>query len=94
MRVVGTRVLEAYARSHADAVSALVAWLAIAEAAEWRNLIDVRRTYPAADFVKPFTVFNIKGNRYRLVALIDYSLRLVRICQVMTHSVYDKDTWK
>jgi mRNA interferase HigB len=94
MQVVGTRVLEAYARSHADSISAMVAWLAITKAAEWRSLTEVRRTYPAADFVKPYTVFNIKGNSYRLVTIIEYSLRLVRICQVMTHGEYDKDKWK
>jgi mRNA interferase HigB len=94
MQVVGTRVLEAHARSHADVSAALAAWLAITRAAEWRSLIDVRRIYPAADFVKPYTVFNVKGNSYRIVTLIEYSLRLVRVCHVMTHSGYDKDKWK
>ena len=94
MQVVGTKVVEAYARAHADAISALVACFAITKAAEWRSLIEVRRIYPATDFVKPYTVFNIRGNSYRLVTLIDYGLRLVRICRVMTHAEYDKDKWK
>jgi mRNA interferase HigB len=94
MRVVGTSVLQDYARSHADSTAALIAWLAVTRSAEWRTLIDVRRTYPAADFVNPYTVFNLKGNKYRLVTLIDYSLRFVRVCRVMTHSEYDKDKWK
>lgn len=94
MRVVGTTVLQDYRRFHADSVPALVAWLAVTKSTEWRSLIDVRRTYPATDFVKPYTVFNIKGNRHRLVTRINYSLRLVSICRVMTHSEYDKDRRK
>ncbi|MDQ2992869.1 MAG: type II toxin-antitoxin system HigB family toxin [Candidatus Eremiobacteraeota bacterium] len=55
---------------------------------------DVRKTYPHADFVAPHTVFNIKGNTYRLIAIIDYTYRKVFIKHVLTHAEYDRDAWK
>jgi mRNA interferase HigB len=91
--------LERFARKHRDADSALRSWLEVAESANWRNLMDVRQTYPHADGV-PIqsdmiaTVFNIKGNRYRLIAKIDFGRSVMRIINVLTHAEYDSGRWK
>ena len=72
MKVVSIGVLDKYMQNHADSKNALSVWLSIAQKATWRNLLEVRRTYPHADYVRPFTVFNIKGKSYRLITIIDY----------------------
>ena len=48
----------------------------------------------SADYVDPFMVFNIGGNKYRLIAVIHYNRRKVYIRQVLTHAEYDRDKWK
>ncbi len=55
---------------------------------------EVRRTYPHADAVKQYTVFNIKGNDYRLISKIEYRLGLIFVKEVLTHAEYDKGNWK
>jgi len=94
VRVLGQEVLDAFGRSHADARKALVAWLSIAEEQNWGSIVEVRSVYPHADFAKPYTVFNVKGGRYRLVTLINYQLQIVTIIDCLTHAEYDKGTWK
>lgn len=84
---------------HPDAEAALRQWHKTALAAEWRSLVDVRRVYPHADAVSttktgPLTVFNIGGNKYRLIARIKYEWQLVNVRCVLRHSEYDKGNWK
>jgi len=66
----------------------------VAKHACWRSLVDVRQVYPHADFVDPFTVFNIKGNAYRLVTKIEYRWQMIFVKHLLTHAEYDKGDWK
>jgi len=72
----------------------LAEWYKIARNAEWRSIVDVRRVYPHADFVDPFTVFNIKGGKYRLIVKIEYRWQTIFVKHVLTHAEYDKGAWK
>ena len=69
-------------------------WYKVAKHALWRSLVDVRQVYPHADFVDPFTVFNIKGNAYRLVTKIEYRWQMIFVKHLLTHAEYDKGDWK
>ena len=69
-------------------------WYKIAKHATWRSLVDVRKAYPHADFVDPYTVFNIKGNSYRLVVKIEYRWQIVFVKQLLTHAEYNRGRWK
>ena len=62
--------------------------------AEWRNLVDVRKTYGSADYVDPYTVSNIKGGSHRLIVKIEYRWQMIFIKHVLTHAEYDKGGWK
>jgi mRNA interferase HigB len=57
-------------------------------------LADVRRTFSSADAVSKWTVFNIKGNQYRLIAEINYLSGRLYVRHVLTHSEYDRGGWK
>lgn len=87
------RLTQAIARDQALSAP-LIVWYKVARTATWASIADVRRTYPTADFVEPYTVFNIKGNRYRLITKIEYRWELVFIKAVLTHAEYDKGDWK
>jgi mRNA interferase HigB len=99
MRVISQKVLQDFWEQHADSEAVLREWFKTALAAEWRNLTDVRRIYPHADGVDTpksgvLTVFNICGNKYRLIARIKYDWQLVNVRCVLRHAEYDKDKWK
>jgi mRNA interferase HigB len=87
------RLLEA-AEEHPDLGEPLDVWYRVAKKAEWKNLMEVRRTFPSADAVEEFTVFNIKGSAYRLIAEINYQTRRVFLRHVLTHAEYSKGDWK
>ena len=99
MRVISLKPLREFWKRHPDAERPLRLWYKTACKAAWASLRDVRRTYPQADGVEgddgqTLTVFNIKGNKYRLVARIRYDYRLVNVRHVLTHAEYDKGDWK
>lgn len=71
----------------------------IARSAQWRSIGDVRRTYPHADAAAVasgavVTIFNIKGNAYRLIIAIHYNSAIVFIRDFMTHAECGKGRWK
>src|SRR5580704_3145692 len=88
------KVREAATRQR-DLEAPLDVWFRIAKKASWQSLTDVRKTFAAsADLVNRWTVFNIKGNRYRLITEINYRFQRVYIRHVMTHAEYEQEGWK
>jgi mRNA interferase HigB len=69
-------------------------WNDVVKGAEWQSLIDVQTIYRDAEAVGNFTVFNIKGNKYRLIVSIDYQAQLIYYKYFLTHAQYDKENWK
>ena len=94
MHVISRKKLLEAAERHADLGAPLDAWYRIAKKAEWKNLMDVRRTLLTADAVEVFTVFNIKGNAYRLITEINYQTRRIFLRDVLTHAEYSKRGWQ
>src|SRR5688572_4452667 len=99
MRVIGQDVLARFRKKHVNARAWIDAWLRTAEHATWHGIEDVRKAYPSADGVKlksgnVVTVFNCKGNEYRLLCYIAYPLQAVQVLDVMPHPEYSKDMWK
>jgi mRNA interferase HigB len=72
------------------AAKELAALMDICEGASWANHAEVRSTYPSADLVGSCYVFNIKGNRYRLIAKIDFGNQVFGVREVMTHEKYQR----
>jgi mRNA interferase HigB len=94
MHVISRKKLKEAAARHRDLEAPLDAWFRIAKKAEWKNLADVRKTFSSADAVGKWTVFNIKGNRYRLITEVNYAFGRVYIRHVLTHAEYDRGAWK
>ena len=93
MRIVSHRKLVEfyYSEGHGDAQTALERWYDIAEQAEWHSLSDIKVDFPATDYVgNQHYVFNIRGNRYRLVVVVIFTIGHLFIRFVGTHSEYDK----
>ena len=99
MRVISRKTLREFWRRHPDAEGPLQDWFTVTEAANWRTLIEVRRTFASADPVSvasgnTVTVFNVGGNKYRLVAAIHYNTGNVYALMVLTHAAYGTGRWK
>lgn len=94
MHVISRKMLLNAAEKHGDLSEPLDIWYRIAKKAQWKNLMDVRRAFPAADAVHPFVVFNIKGNAYRLIAEINYASGRIFLRHLLTHAEYTKEGWK
>jgi mRNA interferase HigB len=94
MRVISRRAIREFVQKHARAEAALDTWYRIALQADWATLVDVQQVYPHADAVGKCTVFNIHGNRYRLIARVNYEHRTIYIRDILTHKEYDEEGWK
>lgn len=94
MHIISRKKLKEAATRHRDVEAPLDVWFRIAKRASWRSLADVRQTFAAADAVDKWTVFNIKGNTYRLITEINYRYQRLYIRHVLTHAEYDQEKWK
>jgi mRNA interferase HigB len=90
MHVISRKKLKEAVARHADLEGPLDAWFRIAKKAMWRNLADVRTTFSSADAVGRWTIFDIKGNQYRLITEINYAFVRIYIRHVLTHAEYDR----
>jgi mRNA interferase HigB len=91
MVVISYGTLRSYFEQHADAEDALNNWYRVANMADWSNFHDVKEVFNSVDAVgNDRYVFNIRGNTYRLVAMIFFDVRTVYIRFIGTHAEYDK----
>lgn len=93
MRIVSHRKLKEFyeTKGHEDSRVPLERWYNIAEKAEWRNLSEIKVDFPATDYVgNQHYVFNIKGNNYRLVVVVKFTIGYIFIRFIGTHKEYDK----
>ena len=93
MHVISHRKLKEFYESPGkeDSRVALERWYDIAQQAEWHNLSEIREAFPATDYTgNQHYVFNIRGNTYRLVVVIKFTIGRIFIRFVGTHAEYDK----
>ncbi|MEH2298463.1 MAG: type II toxin-antitoxin system HigB family toxin [Nostoc sp.] len=94
MHIISTTTLKLFYQKYPDAESSLRGWNKVAKSAKWQNILEVRQAFNSADPVGELTVFNIQGNKYRLITYIDYQTKKIFIRNIITHTDYDTDKWK
>lgn len=94
MNTIKYAAIRDFVAIYSDAKDSLDAWYKTARRARWQNLAEVKKTYPHADLVGERTVFNIRGNHYRLITYINYQYQTIYIKAILTHKEYDEGTWK
>jgi mRNA interferase HigB len=92
--IVNLDRLQEFAKWNSRARVPLKHWEAVVREAIWSNFQDVKRSFNTADYVRGKIVFDIGGNNYRLIAVIDYQGKQVIVRHVMTHAEYSKGKWK
>ena len=91
MQIFNKPVIERFAEKHSITRKALAQWTDIVENSEWKNHNELKQTFPSADFVgNARYVFNIKGNGYRIVAVVVFLAGTLTIRFVGTHDEYNK----
>ncbi|MBD2692720.1 type II toxin-antitoxin system HigB family toxin [Anabaena catenula] len=94
MHFISKRNLCEDAAKYPDLEKLIKGWQTTVKKAEWQNLEDVRKIYRDAEAVDEFTIFNIKGNNYRLIVGINYETKKVYYKYLLTHADYSKNKWK
>jgi mRNA interferase HigB len=94
MRVISRKKLREAWTLSPELEKPLRAWSKVAEKATWARFSDVRASFRKVDQIDEYFVFNILGNRYRLICLISYEKAKVYVLHVMTHAEYDRGQWK
>ncbi|WP_138993694.1 type II toxin-antitoxin system HigB family toxin [Larkinella sp. C7] len=91
MVIISKTILNEFGQRHADSIGALNEWYTVVKASDWNSLADLKQTFNSVDYVdNDRYVFNIRGNRYRIVAMIFFDKRTVFIRFVGTHTEYDR----
>jgi len=94
MHVITRKRLLDFARAYPACASGLESWYRIVKHGGFSNFAELRRVFPGADQVGRFTVFNIGGNKARLIAAVHYGAQRIYVRHVLTHAEYDRGKWK
>lgn len=91
MNVISRKTINQFTKKYSDSKVALDTWYSEATHAVWITPSDIKKRYASASFLKKnYIVFNIKGNKYRIVVRIFYEIRQIRIKWIGTHAEYSK----
>jgi mRNA interferase HigB len=90
VHIISRRALSDFWAIHPEARALLTSWFRVLERNEFRDFHSIRSAFRSADYVAPFTVFDVGGNRYRVVTVVHYNRGRVYIRRVLTHSEYDR----
>jgi mRNA interferase HigB len=94
MHVVSHKAIRLFCMERPDAESAMDHWYQVAKRATWASFAEVKQSFNTADLVAPYVVFDIGGNKYRLIAEINFSRSVLFIRRILTHKEYVKGAWK
>jgi mRNA interferase HigB len=94
MHIITRKRLLDFAKKHPACATALESWYRIVKHTNFNTFTGLRQTFPSADQVGKLTVFNIGGNKVRLIAAIHYNSHRIYIRSILTHTEYDKEGWK
>ena len=94
MHVIAKPALVAFWNRYPDAEAPLSAWYTLMRLNEFTSFAQLKVTFNSVDHVDGLTVFDIGGDKYRLIAAVHYNRRKVYIRNVLTHAEYDRGTWK
>lgn len=92
--MISRKATRDYGRLHPDSVPSLSNWLIATRKAKWLNFAELRADFVSASHVGRRTVFNIAGNKYRLIARVNYRTQRIFILGEMKHTEYAKGEWK
>ncbi|MGL5509019.1 MAG: type II toxin-antitoxin system HigB family toxin [Microcoleaceae cyanobacterium] len=94
MHIITRKRLNEFAVKYPETESALARWYQIVKLNKFNSFVELRKEFPTADQVNNLTVFNIGGNKVRLIAAVHYNRQKIYIRAVLTHKEYDQGKWR
>lgn len=94
MHIISVKALRQFWAKYPDSETALIRWFKLMNSAYFQTFDELRSVFPSADLVDDLIVFNIGGNKYRLMTSIHFNRQKVYIRYILTHSEYNKNKWK
>lgn len=94
MHIISRKKIRDFGDKYPESRKSMNRWYIIVKKADFKTFQDVKNLFPSADQVKGFTVFNIGGNNYRLIAYISFRAKRLYIRHILTHKEYDSNKWK
>jgi mRNA interferase HigB len=94
MKIISNRALREFAHEHHNAQAPLNGWRRVIEKNKFTNWSELKAAFNTADKVGDLVVFDIGGNKFRLITYIRFEKQIIYIKAVLTHSDYDKGAWK
>lgn len=89
MRIISEKTTRRYYRENPESETAMREWIRQVRRADWSNFLDVRNTFNHADVFKKCVIFDVGGNKYRIIGKVEYRKHLVFIKRTLTHAEYD-----
>jgi mRNA interferase HigB len=94
MHIITRKRLNEFVEKFPETTNALTDWYRLMKQNDFDSIAEVRSVFPSADKVGKLTVFNIGGNKVRLIAAIHYNRKKIYIRAILTHKEYDEGKWK
>lgn len=94
MRTISKKKLKEFWQKHPQSEVPLNDWFKIVSKNDYKNFVELRNNFPSADLVDNLVVFNISGNKYRLITAVHFNKGIIYLREVLTHAEYDKGKWK
>jgi len=94
MRIIKRGALVQFWEKHPDAKASLESWYAVVRRADWKTPAEMKQVYRNADLLGRRTIFNVSGNKYRLIARVNYRTQCIFVLYLLTHAEYDQGAWK
>jgi len=94
MRVISKKPLRDFWQRHPESKGLLEEWFKKASQCTANSFPQLRQAFRSADYVDGMTIFDVGGNRYRLIAVIHYNKQRLYVRHIMTHNEYDRNDWR
>ena len=94
MHIISKKKIEQFSKKYSNSRIPLLGWYKVIKNVDVQNHGELQSLFPSADLVGRKTVFNIGGNKYRLIVRVNFFYKKVYILHILTHAEYNKDKWK
>lgn len=90
MKIFNKGIIVAFQTKHPNARKPLTEWINKATAAQWNTFAEIKKTFNTVDYAAPYCIFDVGGNKYRIITIVSFINQTVLIDKVLIHSEYDK----
>ena len=94
MHIISRKMIRNFCEIHPEAQTAMDRWYQLVKKTDFESFTALKRLFSSADQVQNFIIFNVGGNKYRIITFIKYPAKQIYIRYILTHKEYDKEKWK